>query len=196
MRLAPIRALLAAVLPLWLATSAWAGFDEGLAAYYRGDYATALEEWLPVAEQGHADAQYNLGSMYDEGQGVPRDAAEAAKWHRKAAVQGHADAQLSLALMYSYGDGVPQDYTKAAKWYRLAAEQGRARAQYILGIMYVKGQGVPQDYFQAHMWWNLAAALGLEVGRKDRDLLAEKMTPADISEAQRLAREWLEEHGE
>ena len=67
------RALFAAVLSLWLTTSAWAGFDEGFAAYERGDYATALEEWLPVAEQGDASAQYNLGLMYYNGEGVPQD---------------------------------------------------------------------------------------------------------------------------
>ena len=68
-----IRALLAAILSLWLTTSAWAGFDEGVAAYDRGDYATALEEWRPIAEQGNADAQYNLGNMYYNGRGVPQD---------------------------------------------------------------------------------------------------------------------------
>jgi len=67
------RALLAAILSLWLTTSAWAGFNEGVAAYNRGDYATAFEEMLPIAEQGHADTQYNLGFMYDNGEGVPQD---------------------------------------------------------------------------------------------------------------------------
>jgi len=62
--------------------------------------------------------------------------------------------------------------------------------------MYSNGWGVPQDYVQAHMWWNLAAAKGNEIGRKNRDIVAKKMTPGQIAEAQRLAREWLEEHGE
>jgi len=69
------RALLAAVLSLWLTTSAWAGFDEGVAAYDRGDYATAFEEFRPLAEQGNDDAQFNLGVMYGNGQGVPQDYA-------------------------------------------------------------------------------------------------------------------------
>ena len=80
--------LLAAILSLWLTASAWAHFYEGLAAYNRGDYATAFEEWLTVAEHGEAGAQYNLGFMYDHGQGVPQDYAEAVRWYRLAAEQG------------------------------------------------------------------------------------------------------------
>jgi len=104
------RALFAAVISLWLTTSAWAGFDEGVAAYDRGDYATAVEEWLPIAEQGNADAQYNLGIMYDNGYGVPQDYAEAVRWYRLAAEQGYAKAQFVLGVMYDNGRGVPQDY--------------------------------------------------------------------------------------
>ncbi len=74
--------------------------------------------------------------------------------------------------------------------FRLAADQGHAKAQYSLGAMYALGQGVPQDFVQAHMWSNLAAAQGDEPARKLRDKLAKKMTPAQIAEAQRLAREW------
>ena len=85
---------------------------------------------------------------------------------------------------------MPQDYTEATRWYRKAADQGNATAQSNLGTMYDKGQGVTQDYIQAHIWYNLAAARGLKIGRKNRDILAEKMTPAQIAEAQKLAREW------
>ncbi len=84
---------------------------------------------------------------------------------------------------------------RSVKWSRKAAEQGKARAQYNLGIMYGKGQGVPQDYVQAHMWFNLAASRfppGEDRDRavKNRDIVAKRMTPAQISEAQKLAREW------
>ncbi len=85
---------------------------------------------------------------------------------------------------------MPQDDAEAVRWYRLAAEQGDAGAQNNLGVMYLEGRGVPQDYVQAHMWIKLAAAQGKESFRKSRDLLAELMTPAQIDEAQRLAREW------
>ena len=82
------RALFAVILSLWLTTPAWAGFNEGLAAYERGDYTTAYEEFLPIAEQGDAFAQFSLGIMYDNGEGVPQDYAEAVKWYRLAAEQG------------------------------------------------------------------------------------------------------------
>ncbi len=97
--------------------------------------------------------------------------------------------------MYERGQGVPQDYTEAVKWYRKAAEQSYAKAQSMLGVTYSKGLGVPQDYAQAHMWYNLAASTsppGKDRDRavKNRDIVAKRMTPAQISEAEKLAREW------
>ena len=86
-----------------------ADFDKGLDAYDRGDYATALREFKPLAEQGDAYAQYNLGVMYDKGQGVPKDYKTAVKWYTLAAEQGDADAQNNLGLMYDEGKGVPQN---------------------------------------------------------------------------------------
>ena len=165
-------------------------FEDGVAAHNRADYGTALRLWRPLADQGDASAQYNLGLMYAEGQGVPQDYAAAMSWYRKAAEQGNAGAQYNLGYMYNNGLGVPQDYAAAAAWYRKAADQGQARAQTNLGLMYAEGQGVPQDYVQAHMWWNLAAAQNNASGVKNRDIVAKKMTPAQIAEAQKLAREW------
>ena len=116
------------------------------------------------------------------------------KWYRLAAEQGNAAAQNNLGLMYGLGQGVPQDDAEAVKWYRLAAAQGYAGAQYNLALMYAKGDGVPQDYVQAHMWGNLAAAQGNENAAKVRDIVSSRMAPAQIAEAQRLAKEWLEKH--
>ena len=93
--------------------------------------------------------------------------------------------------MYSAGRGVPQDYSEAAKWFRKAANQGYATGQAKLGFMYFLGRGVLQDYVQAHMWLNLSAAHGDKNAPKDRDRVARRMTPAQIAEAQRLAREWM-----
>ena len=140
--------------------SASADLQKGYAAYKSGDYATALREWKPLAEQGNAAAQYNLGVMYDKGQGVPQDYKTALKWYRLAAEQGDVYAQTNLGSMYHKGKGVPQDYKIALKWYRLADEQGDADAQYNLGLMYHKGQGVPQDYKTALKWYRLAAEQG------------------------------------
>lgn len=81
------------------------------------------------AEQGDAEAQYNLGQMYRMGEGVPQDSKEAVSWFRKAAEQGYAKAQLFLALMYDNGEGVPQDYKEAYAWYNLAAAKGDENAK-------------------------------------------------------------------
>jgi hypothetical protein len=104
-----------------LALPAQAGFDEGLAAYNRGDYATALKEWRPLAVAGNADAQFNLGVMYERGLGVPQDYREAVKWYRLAAEQGHAGAQNDLGVKYANGQGVPQDKVLAYALYNLSA---------------------------------------------------------------------------
>ena len=167
--------------------------------YYLGqgvpqDYAEAAAWYRKAAEQGDADAQFDLGYMYNNGEGVPQDHAEAIKWFRKAAEQGDASAQFDLGYMYNNGEGVPQDYAEVVKWFLLAAEQGYASAQFNLGVMYHQGEGVPQDYLQAHKWFDLAASRSSgqdgEKFRKTRDRLAGTMTPEQIAEAQRLAREW------
>jgi len=171
-----------------------AGFDEGFDAYMRGDYATALKEFRVLAEQGDADAQYNLGLMYDKGHGVAQDYKEAMKWYRKAAEQGDAYAQYYLGFMYRDGHGVIQDYKEMLKWYRKAAEQGHAAAQITLGYMYRDGHGVAQDYVQAHKWFNIASANGNKSGSENRNRIEKQMTSADISKAQKLAREWMQNH--
>ena len=147
---------------------------------------TEIEELRLAAEQGDPDAQYELGRMYNKGEGVPPDGQEAVRWLQLAAEQGNADAQLILGLADAGGE--------AARWYRLAAEQGNANAQAVLGAMYVTGEGVPQDYVQSHKWLNLAASRTTpekaEDNRSLRDQLAELMTAPQVADAQRLAREW------
>ncbi len=112
------------------------------------------------------------------------------KEFRALAEQGDAGVQFILGSMYENGEGVPQDDAQAIRWYRRAAAQGLAEPQSILGRRYENGKGVPKDYVQAHMWLSRAAAQGDERARKARDRLAKKMTPAQLAEAQRLAREW------
>jgi TPR repeat protein len=159
---------------------------------------TLAEEYVESlrgrAEKGDASAQYDLGAMYFHGPSVPQNYAEAVRWYRKSGEQGDARAQSSLGLIYQDGRGVPQDYAEAVRWYRRAAEQGITDAQYNLGSSYANGQGVPQDYVEAHMWFNLAASRASGDDQKEfgdaRELVAGKMTPAQITEAQRRAREW------
>ena len=103
-------------------------FQRGLAAARSGDYATALREWKPLAEQGYADAQYNLGQMYAKGQGVPQDYKTAVKWYTLSAEQGFAFAQFNLGAMYGNGTGVKQDYVRAHMWWNIAASSGEKDA--------------------------------------------------------------------
>src|ERR1035437_2766104 len=169
---------------------AMAAWQAAQAADARHDYATELKLLQPLAEQGDALAQFNLGLMYAYGEGVPRDDAEAVRWYRKAAERGDAQAQGHLGYRYENGEGVPQDYTEAVKWYRKAAEQGYALRQVALGIMYDKGRGVPKDYVQAYMWFNLAAAGGDKTAAEARDDLEHSMTVQQIAEAQRRTAAW------
>ena len=173
---------------------AFSDFQDGLAAFQRRDYATALKEFRPLAEQGEALAQFYLGVMHEDGRGVTRDYREALKWYRKAAEQGDALAQYILGAMYDSGRGLTQDYKEAVKWFRKAAEQGNVSAQYNLGEMYAKGQGVTQDYVQSDMWFNIGAKNGYEKARKYRDIVEKSMTATDISKAQKLAKEWMAKH--
>ena len=137
-----------------LVVPAWADFQAGMNAYNRRDFATALREWQPLADQGDARAQFSFG------------------------------------LLYENGDGVTRDYTKARQWYKKAAAQGDAKAQLYLGLQSSFGQGVPMDLVEAYMWYSLAAGNGNAHAPGYRDDLARQMTPAQILEAQKRAREW------
>ena len=171
-----------------------ADFNKGLTAAQSGDFATALKEWKPLAEEGNAAAQNNLGLMYHNGWGVPQDDKEAVYWYRLAVEQGYATAQYNLGLLYEKGKGVPQDDKEAVRLYRLAAEQGYADAQGNLGVMYVFGKGVTKDFVYAHMWGNIALMNGNERGELVRGHVAEKMTSSQIEEAQLLARECIKKN--
>lgn len=173
-----------------LAMPVWADFQAGMDANNRGDYATALHEWRPLAEQGDALAQFNLGVLYRKGRGAPQDDVQARQWFEKAAAQGQVKAQFNLGTLYFNGEGVAKDYQQAFRWFRLAADQGEALAQTKIAIMYDEGQGVPQDIVQAYKWYSLAATNGDKPAPQLRDALANQMTPAQIAEAQKLAREW------
>lgn len=121
-RLGSVRfALVLLLLIIGLAAPTWADYETGLNAYQRADYETALREWRPLAEQGHAGAQYYLGLCYDFRKGVPQDFATARQWYEKAATQGHAGAQNNLGGLYEFGHGVTRDDVLAYMWYTIAA---------------------------------------------------------------------------
>jgi TPR repeat protein len=132
-------------------------YQDGEAAYKKGDFEKAFEKWKPLAEKGNATLQSALGMMYARGMGVPQDYTEAVKWFRLGAKQGNKAGQAGLGSMYIQGHGVTQDFKEAVKWFRLAAAQGFSSGQYSLGLMYKNGQGVTQDFKEAVKWFGLAA---------------------------------------
>lgn len=234
MRAAPYVATAFAMVCLAVSSLSRAGsYEDGQAAARRGDYRAAVALWIPLADAGHADAQYNLGvtyllglgmpsepvvgaqwlrqaadqghpqaqfnlgRLYVDGLGVPKDAAIAADWYRKAADQGISRAQYNLGSLYSQGRGVTQSYAEAARWHRLAANQGIPEAQFDLGVAYARGEGMPLNLVDGLMWFEIAlrfAAAAERPIREDveraRDLVAARLTPAEIEEAKRRAREW------
>ncbi len=159
-----LRGVIVLVLALALSTPVFAAhLRAALEAYGRGDYATAIKELRPLAEQGDALAQVTLGGMYQLGEGVRQDYVEATKWYRLAAEQGDGNGQVNLSNML--GSGLTPDYVEAHMWASLAAEDSA-----------LEGIAV-QDFIRD---WALS----------NREAFEGKMTPEQIAEAQRLAREW------
>ncbi len=142
-------------------TTVSAGFDEGLSAYQAGNYATALNEWMPLAERGDAKAQGQLARLYYRGEGVTKDPKRAADWAKKAADQGDANGENLLGIFITNGDaGFDKDEAEGARWYAKAAEKGLATAQYNLGAAYWDGRGVKEDRERAEFWVRKAAEQG------------------------------------
>ena len=143
--------MLACAAPVWADNQAQ--YQQAVTEYNAGHYSEVLRLLQPLAEQGDAEAQYKLGLMYANGQGVAQDYQQAFSWFQKSANQGYANAQYALGDLYFYGQNVTQDYQQAIVWYQKAAVQGYDVAQYALGNMYRDGKGVVKDYQQAKMWY-------------------------------------------
>ncbi|MGC2774099.1 MAG: tetratricopeptide repeat protein [Bradyrhizobium sp.] len=157
--------------------------------------AAALNRHLrALADKGDVESQYKLGTAYDEGLGFSKDPTEAFKWFRLAAERGHAHSQFRVGDMYMSGDGVAKNDGEAVKWFRKAAEQGLPNAQGMLGLMYAKGQAVPVDYVLAYMWLALSTE-GNPGAAQFRDAVGQRMTAAQIAEAQKRSREWKTSKG-
>ncbi len=118
-----------AVVAVLAAPAALAGFEDGVAAYDRGDYAAAFQVWRPLAGQGDVRAQYRLGRLYEVGDGVPRDDVEALRWFDAAGEQGDKAALVSIGIFHADGRGVPQDTFKAYMWWEIAARHGSGLAR-------------------------------------------------------------------
>ena len=144
--------------------------EDARSAYERGDYSAAYEGFLSLAETGNLDAQFELGYIYDFGEGVAENDSEAVKWWHRAAEQDHRPSQLMLGIKYRSGAGIPHDYTLARRWLRRAAAEGDGLAAKHLGYMHLLGEGVTRSPAAAVNWLGRAAARGeaeaqFEIGR-------------------------------
>lgn len=164
--------------------------EDALKSYNTGDFAKALQVFRPLAEKGQALAEYILGLMYTNAQGVPENYPEGLKWLQKAGEQGEAKAQFAVGVAYFKGLGVQKDLTQAFKWYRRAADQGFGVAQYNLGAMYAKGEAVTQDVVTAHLLYGLAATSGIRAAGAAKDQLAKSMSADQIAQAEKMAKDW------
>jgi len=134
--------------------------SDAKAAIAKGDFAKAAKIYQQAAQVGDVKAEYNLGLMYLNGDGVKQDNAEALKWFKASANGGFSEAQYRLGVIYFRNDIVPIDYAEAVKWYRAAALQGHVRSQLDMGVIYYSGAVVDQDYAEAIKWYKLAATQG------------------------------------
>ncbi len=154
-RLLGVAVLLVAGVP------AGADFQAGVAAYERGDYKAAYEEWLPVALSDDAEAQYSIGVLHYFGKGFPKDFYMAQLWFRKAVAQGHAESQYNLAFMMEHGEGPVGSDGQIVELYRKAAEQGLDVAQFNVGLIYFNGDfGLSKRRTLAAEWFEKAAMQG------------------------------------
>src|SRR3954447_4846469 len=133
----------------------------GIEAWQRADYSAAVAIWRPLAENGDADAAFNLGQAYRLGRGVPTNLSAAKTWFERAARQNHVDAQTTLGLLL-FQSG---DQAEGLKWLKAAAEQGEARALLVYGTALFNGDGVPQDPVLGYAYVSRAAAQGLPAAR-------------------------------
>jgi TPR repeat protein len=172
--------------------SALADFKSGLQAAQRGDYATAIQEWTLLAEQGDGAAQYNLAMLFDKGRGVSQDFKQAEHWYRKSAEQNFIWAQYAMGSLYERGEGVGQDYAQAADWYAKAATNNFSRAMNSLGRLYEAGLGVPKNLLVAHALAKLSLKADATEGNPARDSLkrlATLLSPQEMKAAERLREE-------
>ena len=184
-----------AAMSLLLAATAWSGdYETGFEAYEVGEYATALAEWQPLAEEGDANSQYGLGLLYGNGFGVEMNDALALRWYGLAAQQGHSGAQCNLGVIHMNGWGVPMNEIVASRMYLMAAEQGVTEAQIALGVIYAADYSPLYNKEEAYKWFSIADRLGDLNAAPKREDLAVKLTADEAVEADGIVNIWFESH--
>ena len=182
---------LTGLLLISIAGTASADGVKGFEAYEKGDYATALKEFLPLADAGQTSAEAAVGQMYFEGKGMAPDPKQAARYLEPAASKGNARAQYLLGKLYLSGEGVAApDPAKAAALTKAAADQLLVEAQVDTCAFYYQGVGVPKDLVQAYLYANLAAQQGSQDGTAILTMLSQDMKPEDIAKGDAAVRAW------
>ena len=153
-------------------------------AFERGEYVTALELYETLAGQGNAEAQFQLGLMYEQGLGTDVDRQTAQRYYQQAAEQQSPQALDALGTLYLKGEGVIQNFKESLRLFQQAAAQGYPQAQHNLGVAYADGKGTFRDPVKAHMWFNLASANGYPQAAASRERLASSMAQSEIARAQ------------
>lgn len=145
-----------------------------------------------AALDGSAEAQYQIGLLFEYGRDVEQDDFIAANWYEKSAAQAFSDAQYRLAILYDNGWGKPTNKEKAFELYESAAENGHELAQHDVAIMYFKGIGVNRNPLQAYKWLRIAVLSGSPLMQKHLTMIAQDLFPEEIKVAESLAKEWME----
>ena len=180
-----IAATAAAAIAAAAGGTAYADVRAGIEQWRAGNYEAAIREWRPLAEQGNADAQFNLGQAYRLGRGVPADPRTSNMWFERAARQGHAQAEANLALALFQGG----ERERAVPWLQRAAERGDRRAQYYLGTAHFNGDLVARDWPRAYALMSRSAELGLPQAQTSLTEMERHISAADRSQGRALAQQ-------
>ena len=176
--------LLLIVICQWAPMSSAEDLPTANDAFERGEFVTALELYETLAGQGNAEAQFQLGLMYEQGLGTDVDRQTAQRYYQQAAEQQSPQALDALGTLYLKGEGVIQNFKESLRLFQQAAAQGYPQAQHNLGIAYADGKGTFRDPVKAHMWFNLASANGYPQAAASRERLASSMAQSEIARAQ------------
>lgn len=158
----------------------------GIMLQSRGEYQKAAYWYGQAAQAGIANAQYNMGTLYFNGEGVPQDYAKAHEWFERAAQRDNQYAEFQLGMTYYTGQGVPKDPAKEIYWYEKAARQGLPAAAFNLGVIYNNGTEVPPDYVRAYAWMLVAQKGGLDTSSA-LSAIAQNLSPEQIKQAEKLS---------
>lgn len=171
-----------------LVTPAQADVQSGVVKYEAGNFAGAIQDWLPLASENDPNALFNLGQVYRLGRGVSKDMPTARNYYERAARLGHVSAQGNLGTLYFFAeDGALKDQEKAVSWWQEAATNGDARSQYMLGVLFFNGEVVDRDWTRAYAWMNLAASAGLPEASQAETSMLKHMTAAQVADAREIS---------